>query len=261
MRVLSVLLLLSLSGLVQAKVVGETLRYSVDGQEFVGYLAQDAAVSGPRPAVIVVHEWWGHNDYARHRADMLAEQGYVAMALDMYGGGKHTVEPSKAQAMMQMTVGQQGAVAKRFDAARELLAMHPGVDPGRLAAIGYCFGGAVVLNMARMGADLLGVVSFHGSLAATQTADPGVKHPRMLVFNGEADPFVKPEQVAALKDEMALVGADLEYVGYPGVQHSFTNPAADAIGEKHGLPLKYDAAADADSWARSLQFLTELFQP
>ncbi len=242
-----------------AEVRGEEFIYTLDGKPFMGYLARDTSLEGARPGVLVVHEWWGHNAYARQRANMLAAEGYVALALDMYGGGQHTVDPQQAQAMMKMAVGEEGAIGRRFQAALRELVLHPAVDRRRTAAIGYCFGGGVVLNMARAGAPLRGVVSFHGSLEPQVEIKPDARHPRVLVFNGEADPFVKPEHVTALKQEMAAAGIALRYVGYPGVLHSFTNPGADAIGERHGLPLKYDADADRDSWQQTLSFLSEVF--
>ncbi len=242
-----------------AEVSGEEIRYTVDGKNFIGYLARDASIRTPRPGVIVVHEWWGHNAYARQRANMLAAEGYVALALDMYGEARHTLDPQQAQAMMQMAVGEEGAIGRRFQAALRELVLHPAVDRTRTAAIGYCFGGGVVLNMARAGAPLRGVVSFHGSLEPRVSIDTKARHPKVMVFNGEADPFVKPEQVTAFKQEMAEGGIDLRYVGYSGVLHSFTNPGANAIGERHGLPLRYDEHADRDSWERTLLFLSEVF--
>lgn len=238
-----------------AKVVGENVEYTVGGAPFRGYIARDTSQSGPRPAVLVVHEWWGHNAYARQRANMLAAQGFVAMALDMYGRGKLADHPNDAKAFMTATLEAEGAVKRRFSAARELLADRPYVDPERTAAIGYCFGGGVVLNMARAGLDLDGVVSFHGALGPVQSPAPGSIQAEILVFNGEADPFVPATLVQSFKDEMDLAEAQMTYVGYPGVQHSFTNPGATAVGEEFGMPLLYDEAADVDSWEKALAFL------
>lgn len=238
-----------------AKIVGETVPYTVNGETFQGYIARDTAATSPRPAVLVVHEWWGQNAYARQRANMLAAQGYVAMALDMYGAGKLATHPDDAKAFMMATLQAGDAVKTRFEAARELLASRPDVDGSRIAAIGYCFGGGVVINMARAGADLAGVVSFHGALGPVQNPAPGTVTAPLLVLNGEADPFVSPELVQQFKDEMGQAGADMTYVGYPGVVHSFTNPGATAVGEKFGMPLAYDQQADEDSWKRALAFL------
>ncbi len=242
----------------QAKIVGENVLYTVSGETFKGYIARDTSWTTPHPAVLVVHEWWGHNDYARRRANMLASQGYVAMALDMYGAGKLAEHPDDAKAFMMATLQAENAVKTRFDAAREVLAERPYVDGKRVAAIGYCFGGGVVINMARAGADLAGVVSFHGALGPVQSPQPGSIKAPLLVLNGEADPFVPPTLVQQFKDEMELAGADLTYVGYPGVQHSFTNPGATAVGRKFGMPLVYDRQADEDSWQRALTFLRKV---
>ncbi len=259
MRLLFISLALLLGLPASAAILGEEIRYEINGESFVGYLSYDTAQRSPRPAVLIVHEWWGHNAYARQRADMLAAEGYVALALDMYGGGRHSSEPGQAQMMMQQAMGTPGAIAARFDAARALLAGHPATDPDRIAALGYCFGGGVVLNMARMGSALRGVISFHGSLKSAVPAGPGAHHPPVLVFNGEADPFVPAAQVAAFRQEMQQAGISLRYVGYADALHGFTNPGADELGARHGLPLKYDRAADTDSWEQSLDFLARIF--
>ncbi|MEN8720814.1 MAG: dienelactone hydrolase family protein [Oceanococcaceae bacterium] len=243
-----------------AKVVGEEVRYTVDGQQMKGYIARNTSVQGLQPAVLVVHEWWGHNAYARQRANMLAAQGYVAMALDLYGADKLATHPDEAMAFMSATMEMEGAIRKRFTAARELLADRPYVDPGKTAAIGYCFGGGVVLNMARAGMDLAGVVSFHGSLGPVQNPEPGQIKAPILVFNGEADPMVPPAMVESFQDEMTQAGADMTYVGYPGVVHSFTNPGATAVGRKFDMPLAYDQAADEDSWAKTSAFLRRVLR-
>ena len=259
MRQLIALCLLAASLPAVATVVGQDIEYSADGTVLRGYLAYDDALPGQRPGVIVVHEWWGHNAYARQRANMLAGEGYVALALDMYGAGRNTQHPEQAKAFMQAVTQQSGAVRQRFAAAREQLARHPASDPARLAAIGYCFGGGVVLNMARAGVDLAGVVSFHGSLGTENPAGPGEIVTPILVLNGEADPFVPAEQVAAFKQEMDRAGANYTYVGYPGVKHAFTNPGADRAGAQFGLPLAYDAQADQDAWLRMLNFFDRIF--
>jgi len=242
------------------KVSGREVEYRDGDTLLKGYLAENPALKGKRPAVLVVHEWWGHNDYARKRARMLAEQGYVALAVDMFGNGKTAQHPEDAgkfaaEAMKNKAVGEA-----RFNAALDFIRKQPTVDPGRIAAIGYCFGGGVVLHMARQGADLKGVASFHGSLATDMPARPGGVKARVLVFNGEADKMIPPEQVKAFLEEMTLAGADFRYVGYPGVRHSFTNPDADSYAKKFDLPLAYDSKADQDSWKQTLKFLKEIFR-
>ncbi len=242
-----------------AKVSGREVEYRSGDTILKGYLAENKALKGKRPAVLVVHEWWGHNEYARKRARMLAELGYVALAVDMFGDGKTANHPDDAgkfagEAMKNKAVGEA-----RFNAALDFVKQQPSVDPERIAAIGYCFGGGVVLHMARQGADLKGVVSFHGSLATDSPAGAGAVKARVLVFNGEEDKMIPPEQVAAFKDEMAKAGASFRYVGYPGVMHSFTNPDADAYAAKFKLPLAYNKKADLDSWAQAKKFLKEIF--
>lgn len=256
---LAVLSACLLPALVHGALRSEDVVYTVGDQEFTGYLVYDDSIEGSRPGVIVVHEWWGHNDYARKRADMLAELGYTAFALDMYGTGKLASHPDDAMAFMQVVTSNMSLAEQRFAKARSLVAGHASVDGERIAAIGYCFGGGVVLHMARAGVDLDAVVSFHGSLGTQRPAKAGEVSARVLVFNGAADPYAPPEQVEVFEQEMKKAGVDYELHNYPGVKHSFTNPAADAMGEKFDRPLKYDAQADKDSWARTAGFLQEVF--
>jgi len=243
-----------------AKVTGREVQYRLGDTVFKGFLADNPALKGKRPAVLVVHEWWGHNEYARKRARMLAEKGYVALAVDMYGDGKTAGHPDDAGKFAGEVMQNKAIGEARFNAALDFLKQQPNVDVERIAAIGYCFGGGVVLHMARQGSDLKGVVSFHGSLATDAPAKPGAVKARVLVFNGEADKMIPPEQVAAFKDEMTKAGAPFRYVGYPGVQHSFTNPDADAYAKKFNLPVAYDKKADKDSWSQTLKFFKDIFK-
>ncbi len=242
-----------------ATIHSEEIAYEVDGVKLTGFLAYDTAIEGKRPGVLVVHEWWGHNPYVRKRALMLAEMGYSALALDMYGDGKLATHPEDAQKFMVEATSNMSTAKKRFQAARDLLAANPATDADRIAAIGYCFGGKIVLEMARAGMDLAGVASFHGILATDRPAQPGDIKASILVLHGAADPFVPPEQVSAFKDEMAAAGVDLKFVAYPGAKHAFTNPEATAMGEKFSLPLVYDEAADKASWAELDAFLKHIF--
>ncbi len=239
--------------------VGEEVEYDVDGVKLTGYLAYDDAIQGERPGVLVVHEWWGHNDYVRHRADMLAEMGYTALALDMYGDGKAASHPEDAKKFMMEVFSNMDAGTRRFVAAREILENHPTSAAGSTAAIGYCFGGNIVLQMARKGMDLKGVASFHGNLSTQNPAQPGAIKAPILVMHGADDPFVPAEQVDGFKAEMANAGADMRFIAYPGAVHAFTNPGATAMGEQFGLPLKYDEAADTQSWAELDGFLKQVF--
>jgi dienelactone hydrolase len=242
------------------EVVGEEVAYEVDGVLLTGYIAYDANRTGERPGVLVVHEWWGHNDYVRERARMLAEMGYTALALDMYGDGKQAEHPGDAQTFMMEVLNDMDAGAARFDAALALLQDHVTTDASRTAAIGYCFGGGVALEMARMGRDLDAVASFHGSLATESPAAMGDITARLFVAHGADDPFVPPAEVEAFQAEMEAAGADMRFVAYPGAVHAFTNPVATAKGEEFGLPLAYNEAADQQSWAELEAFFGEVFE-
>lgn len=209
----------------------------------------------PKAGVIVVHEWWGLNDYARNRARMLAEQGYAALAIDMYGTGEIASHPKDAMTFMQAALAEPDTMNARFDAAMALMRQQQQVIPSKLFAIGYCFGGAVVLEQARRGLDLAGVASFHGSLSTENPAQTDKVKARVLVATGQADPMVPAEQVAGLVNEMTQAGVDFQLMSFPGVKHSFTNPQADTVGERFQLPLAYDAHADQSSWNALLNML------
>ena len=206
-----------------------------------GFLAWDDAAPGKRPGVLVVHEWWGHNEHARNQARRLAEAGYVGFALDMYGKGKVTTHPQEAQAFASEATKDPAVVAARFNAALDQLKRDPHVDTTHIAGIGYCFGGAVVLDLARAGAPLAAVVTFHGALATKAPAQPGKVKARILVLAGGADPFVPPEQIEAFKREMQAAGARFEVIVYPGAKHGFTNATASQYGMEQ---LAYNAEAD-----------------
>lgn len=211
----------------------------------------------PSAGVIVVHEWWGLNDYARNRARMLAKEGFVALAVDMYGTGKVATHPKDATAFMEAALAEPEKMNARFEAARKMLLKQQQVDPKRLFAIGYCFGGAVVLNQARMGADLAGVASFHGSLGTQTPAKAGEVKAKVLVATGQADPMVPADQVSQFVSEMTAAGVDLRLLSFPGVKHSFTNPGADAVAKRFELPLGYDAHADLTSWDALMDFMAD----
>src|SRR5574340_1053795 len=245
--------------LAQAAVQGKEVSYRANGTTLKGYLAYDDAMKGRRPAVLVVHEWWGHNSYARKRADMLAGLGYTALAVDMYGDGKQAGHPDEAGKFATEVSKNMPMAKARFEAGMRLLRKQKTVDAKQIAAIGYCFGGAVALNMARAGVNLKGVASFHGSLGTDHPAQPGKIRARIISFTGEADPMINADAVAAFRKEMESAGADFRMVTYPGVKHSFTNPDADELGRKFNLPLAYDAAADQDSWQQATVFLREVF--
>jgi len=241
------------------KIYTEDMVYTAGEDTLKGYLAYDQTLEGKRPGVLVVHEWWGHNDYARKRARMLAELGYTAFALDMYGNGKQAAHPEDAQKFVNEVVQNLGVAEARFNAALELLKSQPTVDPERIAAIGYCFGGAVVLHMARIGTDLDGVASFHGALMATAQPEPGSVKAKILVCNGAADPMATAEQIQAFKQQMDAAGADYTFISYEGAKHSFTNPDADKFGQQFNMPLAYNAKADSASWQEMQILFNEVF--
>lgn len=249
-----------LSSAALAAVKGEEVQYRADGVTMKGYLAYDDAVKGKRPGILVVHEWWGHNSHARASARRLAEMGYTALAVDMYGSGKTADHPDHAKHFMQTLTGDAKSMRARFDAALAALTKHKTADGKRLAAIGYCMGGVVVLEMARAGMDIAGVASFHGTLGTTNPAKAGQVRAKILVLNGADDPFIPAESIAAFKQEMSAAKADYKFVNYPGAKHSFTNPDADAYGKKFNMPMAYNAEADKQSWAEMSKFFEGLFR-
>lgn len=238
---------------------GQTVDYKVDGKTYKGYLATPKKLQETTPGVLVVHEWWGLNDYARKRADMLADLGYIAFAVDMYGNGKTADHPKDAGAFSGQVKSNMAAAEKRFKAAMDILKKQKNVNKEKIAAIGYCFGGGVVLEMARRGVDLDAVVSFHGSLTTDNPAKKGEIKADVAVFTGAADPMVPEESVKNFEKEMKAAGVDYKLVNYPGVVHAFTNPTATKLGKKFEIPIAYDEKADKDSWRQMKDFLKKAF--
>lgn len=243
----------------QAAIKGELVEYKSNSTVHKGYIVYDDASTAKRPGVLVIHEWWGHNEHARNSARKLAEAGYVALALDMYGDGKQAHHPEDAGKFSGEVRKNPQLMKSRFEAGMKLLQKQSRVDAKRVAAIGYCFGGSVVLEMARTGENLRGVASFHGSLGTGNPAMPDKVKAKVLVMNGAEDPFVPAEQIAAFKKEMEAAKVNYKFVNYPGAKHSFTNPDADANGTKFKLPLAYNAKADQESWAELQSFLIGVF--
>jgi dienelactone hydrolase len=257
LRAASVAVSLALaSALAGAEVQTKEVTYKQGDTELQGFFAWDAAANGKRPGVLVVHEWWGHNQHARNQAIRLAKAGYVGFALDMFGKGKVTTHPQDAQAFATEAMKDPQAMKARFLAALDVLKKDPHVDPSRIAAVGYCFGGGVALAMARQGVDLAAVTTFHGALATQQPAAPGAVKPRLLILTGADDPMVGADQVAAFKKEMDAAGAKYEVVTEPHAKHGFTNPDADKVGV---AGLGYNAEADKDAWDRAMKFFGEVF--
>ncbi|MHB8846422.1 MAG: dienelactone hydrolase family protein [Nitrospirota bacterium] len=256
----AIVLALAGTAIAKPKIEGGPVEYSAGGVTLKGYLAYDANIKGKRPGVLVVHEWWGQNEYVRKRARMLAELGYTALALDMYGDGKIATHPDDAGKFSSEVMKNFPVAKERFLAALELLKKDSTVDPARIAAIGYCFGGGVVLNMARQGIDLKGVASFHGSLAVIPPDTPTPIKAAVRVYNGADDKFSSPEAIEALKKEMADQKVDFKFVNYPGAVHAFTNPEATELGKKFSMPIAYNAAADKASWEDLKGFLKHIFK-
>ncbi len=252
-------LLMCCSTAAKAALHEQDITYQAGETTLKGFLAYDDSIKGKRPGVLVVHEWWGHNEYARERAKKLAKLGYVALAVDMYGDGKQAAHPQDAQKFSSEISSNIELGKQRFKAAQTVLKNHKLTQADDIAAIGYCFGGAVVLQMAREGLDLDAVASFHGSLGTANPAQPGNVKAKIMVAHGGADPFVKPEQITGFIDEMNNAGADYRLHIYSGASHSFTNPAADKFGQQFNLPLRYNPQADKESWQEMQTFLKEAF--
>ncbi len=234
--------------------IGE-IEYSTDSTNMKGYIAYNQDDNSKRPGILVVHEWWGHNEYARERADMLAEMGYVALAVDMYGDGKIAEHPEDAGKFTQEVVSNIDEAKARFESAMNTLQAHPNVDPEKIGAIGYCFGGSVVLTMANAGFVLDAVAAFHAGLQLPIMPEEGAVKAKVLVCNGADDPFIPEQQITDFKAVMDAAGVDYNYISYPGAVHSFTSKYADEFAEKFNMPLAYQAEADSASWAE----MTALF--
>jgi len=237
----------------------ETVSYKIDTLNMRSYVVYDENMEGKRPAILVVHEWWGLNDYTKRRARMLAEMGYIAMAVDMYGNGRMGNDPGAAQALAMPFYMHPDMAKKHFDAALEEFKKNPNVDQNKIAAIGYCFGGAVVIGIARLGEDLKGVVSFHGNLNVVPPVKDLLKAD-VLVCHGEADSYVSPAEVAQFKKQMDSIGKAYTFKSYPGATHAFTNPDATETGKKFKMPIEYNAAADSASWNDMKEFFGRIFK-
>lgn len=237
----------------------QPVTYNLDTLNMNGYLAYDESYDAKRPVVLVVPEWWGLNDYSKKRARDLAELGYVAMAIDMYGNGT-TAESPELAGKLAMPFYTDPAMAKqRFDAAIAKVKTITQADTTQIAAIGYCFGGAQVINMAKLGENLKGVVSFHGNLNVVP-ADKALLKTPILVCHGDDDKFVPIEEVAAFKKQMDSIGAVYTFKSYAGATHAFSNPDATATGLKYNIPIAYNAVADSASWKDMKDFFGKIFK-
>ncbi|MBF0311304.1 MAG: dienelactone hydrolase family protein [Magnetococcales bacterium] len=246
------------AGSVQAAVQTKEVVYRDGEVALKGWLAWDDAIAGPRPGVVVVHEWWGLNDYALGRARMLAGMGYAAFAMDMYGDNKVTTHGGTAGEWMKQITGNIAAWRERARLGLEAFRQEAVVDKERVAAIGYCFGGATVMQMAYAGMDLRGVASFHGSLPPAVGEDLGRIRAKVLVAHGQADGFIPAERIVAFQKGLEEAKADWSMVVYGGAKHGFTNPEAGKMGIEG---LAYDESADKRSWKALEVFLKEVFVP
>ncbi len=240
-------------------VLTKRIEYAVGDASHQGYLAYDDEISESRPGIVIVHEWWGLNDYMVRRAHMLAELGYVALAVDMYGEGRIAENPEEAGSLMNGVLNDMESGTAALRAGYDLLLSQPGVDASRSAAIGYCFGGAMALHMARIGLPLSAVASFHGALGSFHEAEPGTIKPSILVCHGAADSMVTMDDLDEFKQEMDRAQADYEVLLLEGAKHAFSNPQADDNAEKYGIDLGYQQQADARSWAAMLTLFDKVF--
>lgn len=254
--ILSALLLAASATAVQAEVKETPVTYEYDGTTLNGFLYVDDSIEGKRPGVLVFDEWWGLTDYGKSRARMLAEMGYVAFVGDMYGEGKTADTPDQARELMQGVASDVELWRGRAGAALEQLKASEFTDADKLGAIGYCFGGGTILQMAYGGADLDGIVGFHSSLPAAPEEAKGKIQPRILMVHGSGDSFVAPEVAANFQAKLDEAGADWGLLTLGGARHGFTNPKADTRGIEN---LKYDADADARSWGATRLFFEEVF--
>ena len=250
--------ILSFASVAYAEIQTQEIDYTQNGTTLKGYLAYDDAIKGKRPGILVVHEWWGHNEHARDRARMLAQIGYTALAVDIYGNGKTADHPKKADEFMNAAFKDWKTSKARFNKAKEVLQAHKTVDSKRIGAIGFCFGGAVSIRMARGGADLDGIVAFHSELPL----EPAITNMKasVLVINGSEDSFLKPESVGSFSSQMVAGNVDFTYLNLSGIKHSFTNKQADEFNKKFNIPnLQYNKQADERSWSAMRQFFQRIF--
>jgi dienelactone hydrolase len=263
MRKLAAGVLFTLSFVIpaHAAIREEPVTYRDAGTEMKGFVVYDDAVKDKRPGIVVVHEWWGITKHVHGEARKFAEQGYTAFIADMYGDAKTADNPKDAGALSGGVMKDSKVMQSRFNAARDMLSKHATVDSSRIGAVGYCFGGTIVINMARAGADLDGVAAFHAGLGTNTPAPaPGQVKAKMLVLNGADDPFVKPEQIEGFKKDMDAAKVDYRFINYPGAVHAFTNPEATEKGKQFNLPLAYNAEVDKQSKAEAAKFFGDVFK-
>ncbi|MDZ4751715.1 MAG: dienelactone hydrolase family protein [Flavobacteriales bacterium] len=250
--ILSVLLLV-VTCTMQAQSL-ESITYSSDGQSFTAYYAKPIKITPKTKTILIVHEWWGLNDYPKTRALQIAQEGNIGFCIDMYGTGKIVDNPTDAQILAGPFYQDPQLAYNRFMAGYNEALKIEGVDPSKVAAIGYCFGGSIALNAAKKGAPVDAVVSFHGELVGIPV-DKTKLTASVLVCNGAADSFVPEADVVEIKKQMSDNGEDFTFINYADATHAFTNPKSTEVGKKYGIPIGYNAAADAKSWKDFKKFL------
>jgi dienelactone hydrolase len=257
MKILTTAMLVLAGALtVRAAIHTETVEYQQGGTTLEGLVAYDDNIKGPRPGVLIVHQWKGLTEYEKKRAEMLAQLGYVAFAVDIYGKGVRPKNAAEAGATAGKYKSDRALLRSRVNAGLEAMRQQPLVDPKRIVAIGYCFGGTTVIELARSGADIAGVVSFHGGLDSPAPADGKNIKCKVLACHGADDPFVPVKDRTAFEDEMRNAGVDWELIQYGGAVHSFTDWNAD--GSMKGA--QYNEKVDKRSWEDMKQFLGECFK-
>jgi dienelactone hydrolase len=237
----------------------ESVTYTDNGVTLKGMVAYDSNIKGKRPGIIVIPEWWGLNDYAKMRAHMLAELGYIALAADVFGNGRIATDPKEAQAFTAPFYTDPDLAKSRVDAAIREIKQFAQTDPANIAAIGYCFGGYVVLNAAKLGSDLKGVVSFHGILGGAPVRKDLLKA-KILICQGAIDQIAPMKDYYSLKHKLDSIGADATFKVYANATHMFTNPDATRIGKEFNLPVEYNAQADKESWNDMKAFFKRIFK-
>ena len=252
---LAALLILITGGFAMAEIKTETVTYTYDGTTFKGFLAWDDSVTGTRPGVLVVHEWWGLNDYARKRAEMLAKLGYVAFACDMYGEGKVAAHPQDAGKFATEVRSNARTWQGRAQAALKILRENDKVDAKRMAAIGYCFGGSTALQLAFTGADIKAAVSFHGALTPPTEEQASAIKAKILICHGALDSFIPEKVCQEFRAGLEKGNVDYQFIYYAGARHGFTVEGA----EKRMEGLAYNANADRRSWHEMKALFDEVF--
>jgi len=242
---------------VPSKIKEENVTYTVGNRNYKGFVAYDENLKGKRPGALVVHEWWGLTDYPKMRARQLAELGYVAFAVDMFGDGKIATNPTEAQAYTAPIYSDPQKSKLMLDVALSKIKEFKQTDPGNIVAIGYCFGGSVVLNYANLGGDVKAVVSFHGGLKGV-AVNKNLLKAKILVCQGGSDKFVPEADRTMFKHQMDSIGASYTFITYPDAMHAFSNPEATELGKKFSLPLGYNKSADLNSWNDMKRFFKSL---